>query len=279
VLRKPCTNSKMMEVQDLTPEHSPDVVIVTGAGRGIGRSIALDFGDAGVPVLCISRSHNAAATAAAIRERGGTADSISVDLADFEEAGSRVRSWLATNNHKRVGVVLAAATLGPAGSLNGSPLAAWDFAWRVNVLGNLAVVQAVLPTMIEHKFGRLVFFAGGGSAYAYPIFPAYAATKTAMVRAVENLHEDLKEKGDFSVAILAPGAVETDTLAAVRQNNGHVRTTVKMEEPVNFVRQFVLARTCAFSGCFVHVRDEWASLLNSSKELAGEDLWKLRRME
>jgi NADP-dependent 3-hydroxy acid dehydrogenase YdfG len=268
-----------MEIRELTSEPSPDVLIVTGAGRGIGRSIALDFGQAGVPVLCISRSENATATAAAVRDSGGIADSISVDLANFDEAGSRVRSWLATNKPKRVGVVLAAATLGPAGGLKGSPLGGWDFAWRVNVLGNLAVVQAVLPTMLEHKFGRLVFFAGGGSAYAYPIFPAYAATKTAMVRAVENLHEDLKDKGDFSLAILAPGAVETDTLAEVRQNNGQVRTTVGMEEPVNFVRQFVLARTCAFSGCFVHVRDDWAPLLNSSKELAGKDLWKLRRME
>jgi NAD(P)-dependent dehydrogenase (short-subunit alcohol dehydrogenase family) len=268
-----------MEIRELTPDHSPEVVIITGAGRGIGRSIALDFGEAGVPVLCISRSENAAATAAAIRERGGTADSISVDLADFEEAGRRVGAWLAANKHKRVGVVLAAATLGPPGSLEGSPLAGWDIAWRVNVLGNLAVVQAALPTMLEHQFGRLVFFAGGGSAYAYPIFPAYAATKTAIVRAVENLHEDLKDRGDFSVVILAPGAVETDTLAAVRQEGGQVRTTVGMEEPVNFVRQFVLARSCAFSGCFVHVRDEWPSLLNSSNELVRKDLWKLRRME
>lgn len=260
-------------------EHSADVVIVTGAGRGIGRSIAFEFGKAGVHVLCVSRSENAVVTAAAIRQDGGTADSISVDLADFDEAGGRVGAWLADRSYKRIGMVLAAGMLGPPGSLKGSSLAGWDVAWRVNVLGNLAVVQAALPTMLDHKFGRLVFFAGGGSAYAYPIFPAYAATKTAMVRAVENLHEDLKDRGDFAVTVLAPGAVETDILAAVREQGGHVRTTVAMEEPVGFVRQFVLAESCAFSGCFVHVRDEWAPLLNSSKELARKDLWKLRRIE
>jgi 3-oxoacyl-[acyl-carrier protein] reductase len=263
----------------LISEHSPDLVIVTGAGRGIGRSIALEFGRAGIQVLCVSRSENAAGTATAIRGGGGSADSIAVDLGDFDEAGARVGAWLGDKTYERVGMVLAAATLGPSGGLKSAALAGWDFAWRVNVLGNLAVVQAALPTMLKHKFGRLAFFAGGGSAYAYPLFPAYAATKTALVRAVENLHEDLKDMGDFAVTILAPGAVETDILAAVREQGGYVRTTVGMEEPVSFVRQFVLAESCAFSGCFVHVRDEWAPLLNSSKQIATKDLWKLRRIE
>lgn len=257
----------------------PELVIVTGAGRGMGRSIALEFGKAGIQVLCVSRSENAAMTAADVRQGGGISDSISVDLANFDEARRRVGAWLAGKNCTRIGVVLAAATLGPPGSLEDTSLTGWDLAWQVNVLGNLAVVQAVLPTMLEHKFGRLVFFAGGGAAYAYPIFPAYAATKAAMVRTVENLHEDLKNRGDFAVTILAPGAVETDTLAAVRERGAYVRTTVAMEEPVNFVREFVLAERCAFSGCFVHVRDKWAPLLNSSNELAGKDLWKLRRVE
>jgi NAD(P)-dependent dehydrogenase (short-subunit alcohol dehydrogenase family) len=267
------------EQDRLISEHSPHLVIVTGAGRGIGRSIALEFGKTGIQVLCISRSENALATAAAIRRDGGSADSISVNLEDFDEAGRRVVAWLADKKYRRIGMVLAAGTLGPCGSLEGTSLAEWEFAWRVNVLGNLAVVQAALPTMLEHKFGRLVFFAGGGSAYAYPLFPAYAATKTAIVRVVENLQEDLKNKGDFAVTALAPGAVETDILAAVREHGGYVRTTVAMEEPVSFVRQFVLARSCAFSGCVVHVRDEWAPLLNSGKELSRKDLWKLRRIE
>ena len=150
---------------------------------------------------------------------------------------------------------------------------------RTNVLGNLAVTKAALPIMLKNKYGRLVFFAGGGAAYAYPIFPGYAASKTALVRAVENLHEDLKDAGDFAVAILAPGAVETDTLTRVREHGGYVRTTVPIEEPVEFVHQFLTAGKCGFSGCFVHVRDDWQKLLNSDNRLTAKDLWKLRRVE
>lgn len=263
----------------MTPPGAPELVIITGAGRGIGRAIASDFGKNGATVLCISRSETAENTAAAIRKEGGKAEALQLDLADFDHTGKSVASWLAGKDFARIGVVLAAGSLGPAGTLATTSLSEWDLAYRSNVLGNLAVAQAALPSMLKHRFGRLVFFAGGGAAYAYPMFPAYAASKTALVRAVENLHEDLKELGDFGVAILAPGAVDTDILAAVRAQGGYVRTTVAMEEPVGFVREFINAATIGFSGSFVHVRDEWASFLNTDKLPEKKDLWKLRRIE
>jgi NADP-dependent 3-hydroxy acid dehydrogenase YdfG len=263
----------------LVSDLKPELVIVTGAGRGIGKAISVDSGRQGAKVLCISRSAKVEETAAQIREEGGHAEALQVDLADYEKAGGAVEHWVAGNRFSRIGVVLAAGTLGPSGTLTGTSLAEWDTVFRANVLGNLAVARAALPAMVNHKFGRLVFFAGGGAAYAYPLFPAYAISKTALVRAVENLHEDIKDQGDLAVAILAPGAVETEILAAVRAQGGYVRTTVAMEEPVAFVRAFLNARTVGFSGGFVHVRDEWANYLDSGRTTERKDLWKLRRVE
>jgi 3-oxoacyl-[acyl-carrier protein] reductase len=260
-------------------EGTPELVVVTGAGRGIGKSIALAFGRLGAEVLCISRSDKTEQTAAEIRAAGGKSEALRVDLADFAETGKQVAAWFEGKKYGRIGVVLAAGVLGPAGTLATTSLAEWDSAFRTNVMGNLAVAQAALPAMLEARFGRLVFFAGGGAAYAYPMFPAYALSKTALVRAVENLHEDLKDSGDFAVAILAPGAVDTEILAAVRAQGGYVKTTVAMEEPVGFVREFINASSVGFSGGFVHVRDEWATYLNNGKQTEKKDLWKLRRVE
>lgn len=256
-----------------------DLVIVTGAGRGIGRRIAIELGGMGVMVLCISKSKRAEETSSLISENGGKSDWIATDLAEYEQSGERVSAWLKDKTFNRIGLVLAAATLGPSGPLQSTSLKEWDITLRTNVLGNLAVVKAALPILLDKKYGKLVFFAGGGAAYAYPIFPAYALSKTALVRAVENLHEDLKDAGDFATAILAPGAVETDTLACVRKHGGYVRTTVPIEEPIGFVRQFLVAEKCGFSGCFVHVRDDWKKLLNSDDQMSLKDLWKLRRVE
>jgi NADP-dependent 3-hydroxy acid dehydrogenase YdfG len=278
-LFKGLTAEEIAQMDDKPDSVIPDLVIITGAGRGIGRSIALEFGGMGAMVLCISKSERAKETSASICRNGGKSDWISMDLAEYEQTGERVSAWLKDKTFSRIGLVLAAATLGPSGPLKSTHLKEWDIALRTNVLGNLAVVQATLPILLQNKYGRLVFFAGGGAAYAYPIFPGYAASKTALVRAVENLHEDLKDAGDFAVTILAPGAVETDTLACVREHGGYVRTTVPIEEPVGFVREFLSAGKCGFSGCFVHVRDEWQSLLNSDDQFRVKDLWKLRRVE
>jgi NAD(P)-dependent dehydrogenase (short-subunit alcohol dehydrogenase family) len=262
-----------------TETNPLDLVIVTGAGRGIGRAIAFDMGRRGAAVLCISRTESCAETATAIRTAGGTADALQLDLADYVKVGDTVARWIGGRNYKKVGAVLAAGTLGPSGPLWETPLEEWDAAIRVNVLGNLAVARASMPKMRENLFGRLLFFAGGGAAYANPTFPAYAIAKTALVRAVENLHEDLKDAGDFAVAILAPGAVDTEMLARVRASGGVVRTTVPIEEPVAFASAFLSARDCGFSGCFVHVRDEWRPLLEHGRKLPKKDLWKLRRVE
>lgn len=256
---------------------SLEAVVVTGAGRGIGKAIALDLAGCGLHVLCISKSANADSTRREILERGGSAESLSLDLSRCSETERAVRvcGWA----HARWGIVLAAGILGPTGSLAETNLDEWRECMDVNVLGNLAAVKGLLGRMIAARFGRILAFAGGGSAYAYPLFPAYSASKTAMVRAIENLNKDLEGKGDFAVACLAPGAIETDMLARVRAAGAEVKTTTDIAEPVRFAREFLFSTSCGFSGSFVHVRDKWPEYLNNGHDLDKESLWKLRRIE
>jgi NAD(P)-dependent dehydrogenase (short-subunit alcohol dehydrogenase family) len=153
----------------------------------------------------------------------------------------------------------------------------WARTLQVNLLGNLAVVRALLPRMLENAFGRIVTIAGGGAAYGFPLFSAYALSKVATVRATENLELELRGKGDFMAVCLAPGAMATRMLDSVRAAGAEVRTTVGIAEPVEFVARFIQARSCAFSGRFVHVRDDWRSWM-SPTTLPGEQ-WLLRRVE
>lgn len=257
----------------------PDLVVITGAGRGIGKAIAKDIAPKAGMVLCTSATERCLSTAAEIRDAGGKADGLVANFSSPFEVEKAISSWFVGKTFQRVAIVAAAGTVGPSGPLWETPLEQWDETWRVNVLGNLAVAKACLPAMRANGFGRLLFFAGGGSAYAYPLFPAYAASKTALVRAVENLHEDLKDQGDFATAILAPGAVDTDILAEVRSKGGYVKTVVGIDEPVGFAHAFTTAAQCAFSGRFVHVRDSWPSLLKVGARIENDNLWKLRRVE
>jgi NAD(P)-dependent dehydrogenase (short-subunit alcohol dehydrogenase family) len=254
-----------------------DAVVITGAGRGLGRAVALRFGAAHIPVLCIARTDRATSTRDEIIAGGGTADSCEVDLAQAQVVEDLISRWIGERPYKRIGVVLAAGVLGDGGGLVEANLADWSRTFNTNVLGNLAVVRALLPRMLTAKFGRVVTLAGGGAAYGYPLFSAYAISKAAMVRATENLDLELKGRGDFSTVCLAPGAMETSMLQQVRAAGGEVRTVVPMDEAVAFVWEFLQAPSCAFSGRFVHVRDDWRSWLRSTA--LEDDRWLLRRLE
>ena len=252
-----------------------DCAVITGAGQGIGRAIAIDVGRRNTRVLCISKSNRCEETAAEIRKAGGTAESIAMDISRLEETKGRISDWMAGKGFKRIGLVLAAGILGPQDYQN---LAGWEECYGVNVLGNLAVYAGLLPELLANKFGRVICFGGGGAAYAYPLFPAYAASKAAMVRTVENMQEDLDGKGDFAVVCLAPGANETNTLKRVRAAGAKIQTTVDISEPVNFTREFLFCETCGFKGAFVHVRDNWRDYLDAGRKIE-DSKWKLRRLE
>lgn len=255
-----------------------DAVIISGAGRGIGRAIALDLAKNGTFILCISKSKSCAETANEINNSGGKAEALELDIKDYEKTEKALSDWLNNKPYKNIGLVLAAGILGPKGPLTESSLKEWDDCHKVNVLGALAIIKSLLPRMLQNRFGRIVTFAGGGAAYPNPTFPAYSETKTAMVRITENINEDLKDKGDFSIVCLGPGAIETDMLKQVRDSGGIVKTTANISEPVSFVKSFLEAKTCGFSGSFVHVRNNWADFLNTDKKI-NDSFWKLRRVE
>src|SRR4051812_47686744 len=141
-----------------------DAVVVTGAGQGLGRAIALRFGEARIPVLCIARSENADSARDAIIAGGGSAESEKMDFADPVRVTELVTRWIDRKSYRRLGLVLTAGTLGQGGGLAESDLADWATTFQTNVLGNLAVVRALLPRMLENRFGRIITFAGGGAA-------------------------------------------------------------------------------------------------------------------
>ena len=256
-----------------------DCVVVTGAGRGIGAATAKHLASLGVPVLCISRTQNAHSVSQQLEQNGGKAFSLVVDLADVSATKKLVCQWSAGVPYRRLGIVLAAGVAGPPGGLLICDLADWLRVFQTNLIGNLAVVQALLPRMLNSRFGRIVMFGGGGAAYGYPLFGGYAVSKVATVRAVENLHEELKGRGDFGVVCLAPGAIETDMLRAVRQAGGQVRTVADISEPVHFIEKFLGSAQCAFSGRFVHVRDNWEAWLDQKEAELPAQQWFLRRIE
>lgn len=256
-----------------------DCVVVTGAGRGIGAATAKHLASLGVPILCIARSHNAQTVAEQIESERGKASALALDLSDLAVTKNTVSQWIAEMPYRRLGVVLAAAITGPSGGLQTADLSDWLLTFQTNLLGNLAVLQALFPRMLDARFGRIVLFGGGGAAYEYPLFAGYSASKVAVVRATENLNAELSTQGDFAAVCLAPGAIETDMLRKIRNAGGKVRTLANIREPLKFIEKFLGSLRSPFSGRFIHVRDDWEKWIDQDGAAFPAEQWFLRRVE
>ena len=250
----------------------PDIVVVSGCSKGFGKELCIDLLEQNISVLGFSR------TKPDIKDINFVWWPLDIsDLYITEETIATLVKWI--NPGSKIGIVLSAATLGTFGGLLDSDLQDWELIYKTNVLGNLAVLQGFLPYMINSKYGRIIFLAGGGSAYGYPLFSGYSLSKTAIVRAVENLSMELEGKGNFSTVALAPGAMETSMLEMVKAVGGEVKTTVDISEPIEFVKEFFQSvNSKRLDGRFIHVRDNWKKYLDEDIPVENYK-WLLRRTE
>lgn len=254
----------------------PDAIIVTGAGRGLGKEVAINLAQEGIKILCVSKSLNCYTVADDIVKAGGRAEPLQLDFTNLYQTRIGVEKWCEKNCNINLGIVLNAGIIGRSGGILDSRLDDWEITIKTNLLGNLCVLQGALANMQETQYGRVVSIGGGGAGSAYPLFGGYAASKVAIVRIVENIAIELQEKiKDFSIIALATGAMKTEMLEEVIRAGAEIKTFVDISEPVNFITRFMSMdseKAKYLSGKFVHVRDDLNSLDFKNK-------WLLRRIE
>lgn len=249
-----------------------DLIIITGASTGIGRSIAQKCSNSCKTMIGISSSnkiyHNEF-------DENCNYIPMKLDLADYRNVYKNL-SCLDYSKITSIGIVLCGAQLGKCGGLLEADLEDWENLYKCNLLGNLAVVKACTLIITRVKT-RIVFLGGGGAAFNYESFSNYALTKAATIRAAENLSIELsKINNDISIVSLAPGAVETAILAQVKAHGGEIRTPTDISEPTSFVYKFLNDEldSKTLNGRFLHVRDDLEKI-----DFSNPDICKLRRIE
>lgn len=184
--------------------------LVTGAGRGIGRAIALGLADGGAVVALVARSVGELdETAERIRERGGQAVTLPADLGSREAASAVAGAAVARLG--RIDVLINnAATIGPLTESGSVDTAAWAAALQLNVLTPAVLSLALVPGMVERGWGRIANISSGVAAR--PGFMiggnAYVTTKAALEAHTLNLAAEVEGSG-VTVNAYRPGTVDT----------------------------------------------------------------------
>lgn len=249
-----------------------DLLIVSGASKGIGASIVKKCTILTKKIIAISSSDNIYDLS--LDKDISDVSLIKSDLSDYNKTYSLVVEELSKiKNIKSVGIILCGGQIGNSGGLLSSNISDWDHLYKCNLLGNLSIVKAC-GEIIKFGKSRIIFMSGGGAAFPYVDFSGYALSKVATVRAVENLSLEFSEY-DSSVVALAPGAVKTDILDIVLKSGSKIRTFTDISEPTNFAFSFLNDQIDVkkFNGSFLHVRDDLNCLSDK------KDLFKLRRIE
>src|ERR1700751_3590348 len=184
------------------------VAVVTGAGRGIGREIALHQARAGAKVAVLARTaRDLDETVLVIGKEGGVAASFPVDLVDrraVEEVLDRVASELGSidllvNNHGSF------RAFGPIWECD--PGVWWQDV-EINLRGTFNTSRLAAPAMIARGKGRIVNLVGGGTGNSFPNGSGYASSKAAIMRFTECLNDTTVGSGVCAFAV-APGLVRT----------------------------------------------------------------------
>lgn len=193
------------------------VMVVAGAGSGIGAAAAQELAARGSRVACIDiDGERADATARRLREGGTEVISLPCDITvedEVEDAISRIAStWSAIH-----GVVNSVGITGQTGKpTHQIPLEDFDRVVAVNLRGALILSQQVLPRMLDAGYGRLLHIASIAGKEGNAGMVSYSASKAGLIGMVKTMGKDYAGTG-VTVNALAPAVIETPLLDGMPQ--------------------------------------------------------------
>ena len=192
------------------------IAVVTGAGRGIGRAIALKFAAEGADVVCVSRTaENAGKAAAEVRALGRRAWSHAVDVAD--SAAVKAATELILTECGKVDILVNNAGVTRDGLLMRMSDADWDAVLDTNLKGAFLVTKAFSRAMLKQRSGRIINISSVIGLIGNAGQCNYAASKAGLIGFTQSCARELASRGITANAI-APGFIETDMTAELKED-------------------------------------------------------------
>ncbi|PUZ25438.1 3-ketoacyl-ACP reductase [Chitinophaga parva] len=210
-------------MESLNGKHA----LITGAGKGIGRALALALAKEGVKVSLLARTAaDLDAVAAEVKAAGGKAFTVTADVADINSVNNAVAKVLAEGP---VDILVNNAGIASFGGFLALEPARWEEIVKVNLFGAYYVTRAVLPSMIDRKTGDIVNISSTAGQRGAAATSAYSASKAALIAMSESLMQEVR-KHNIRVTSLTPSTIATDMALELKLTDGNPEKVMQPED-------------------------------------------------
>ncbi len=198
-------------------------VLITGASRGIGKSLAHAFAREGANLVLTARTHaDLEKVASEIRQEHGVGVlPVAGDVSDEDHAKAAIESAL--NEFKQINVLINNAAISGMRPIYGLQKASWEKTIAVNLTGTFLFTKHVWKPMKSQGGGAIINIASTGGQKGFPLLAAYCASKWGQIGFSKTAAEEGKPD-NIRVNVVAPGKADTDIRAQVKEDKTKMLT-------------------------------------------------------
>jgi 3-oxoacyl-[acyl-carrier protein] reductase len=196
------------------------VAIITGAGRGIGKALALGFASEGADIIVAARTEEEInATAEMIQSQGSKALALPCDVTDEDQVRAMVLKTLET--FERIDILVNNAGMGGMRPVWGTTRSNFERVLAVNLIGTFLCTKHVWKPMRKQGKGSIVNVSSMGGLQGYPLLSAYCASKWGQIGFTKACAEEGR-LDNIRVNAIAPGRADTDLRAQITEDKSRM---------------------------------------------------------
>lgn len=202
--------------------------LITGAGKGIGKAIALALAAEGVNVALLARTEkDLLEVAKEVTAFGVRVVTAVADVASLEEVNKS--TGVVFNKFDHIDILINNAGIGKFGKFLELSIKDWEQIIQVNLMGTYYVTRAFLPQMIERNSGDIINISSTAGLRGAAVTSAYSASKFAVLGLTESLMQEVR-KHNIRVTALTPSTVATDMAIDLKLTDGNPESVMQPED-------------------------------------------------
>ncbi|SHG99028.1 3-oxoacyl-[acyl-carrier protein] reductase [Flavobacterium micromati] len=207
--------------------------LITGAGKGIGKAVAIALAKEGVNVILLARTQSDLdEVAQEVKAHGVKALTVIADVADINSVNTAVEK--AFSEFKTIDILINNAGIAAFGKFLELEPKDWENIIQVNLMGTYYVTRAILPNMIERKTGDIINISSTAGLNGNALTSAYSASKFAVLGLTDSLMQEVR-KYNIRVTALTPSTVATDMAKELKLTDGNPDKVMQAEDMAELI--------------------------------------------